>query len=115
MDASDRGKSDNTERADREASARPPSTAPLPDEAAAQTQINLVSPFAHPRGAKQTEVSTFNLRQFVARHPVPVALSCLALGGAIAAVILKRRRRDTWDARIDRLRQAFVQAANSVG
>jgi hypothetical protein len=114
MDASGRGKGDNRERADRVASAKPPSAAPLPDEAAAPTQISLVSPFAHPRGAKQTEV-TFNLRQFVARHPVPVALSCLALGGAIAAVILKRQRRDTWDARIDRLRQAFVQAANSVG
>ena len=115
MDVGGRGKSDNREVADSVASAKPPSTAPLPDEAAAQTQINLVSPFAHPRGAKQTKVSTFDLRQFVARHPVPVALSCLALGGAIAAVIFERRRRDTLDARIDRLKQAFVQAANDAG
>jgi hypothetical protein len=81
-------------------------------EAAAQTEVNLVSPFAHPRGAK---VTAFSLRQFVMRHPVSVALSCLALGGTIAAVILKRRGRDTWDARIDRLRRALVNAANGAG
>ena len=86
------------------------------DEAAVETQINLVSPFAHPRsGQEAAKLTKFNLRRFVRRHPVPVALSCLALGGAIAAVILKRRRPDSWDARIDRLRQAFATAANGAG
>lgn len=84
-------------------------------EAAAQTEVNLVSPFAHPRSAQDTrnlERTTFGVREFVARHPWAVALSCLALGGTIAAVILKRRRGDGWEARIDRLRQAWVDAAN---
>src|SRR5580704_11026293 len=82
----------------------PSAAAQQPDEATAETHVNLVSPFAHPRGAR---VSTFDLRQFVTRHSIPLALSCLALGGAVAAVILKRRRRDSWDARVDRLRQTL--------
>jgi hypothetical protein len=113
MDLSGRRNSDKLEETDRnEAPAKPRSTAPRTDEAAAETQINLVSPFAHPRGAK---VAKFALRDFVTSHPIPVALSCLALGGTIAAIILKRRRRDTWDARIGRLRESFGNAANDAG
>jgi hypothetical protein len=82
------------------------------DEAAAETQINLVSPFAHPRGAK---VTNFGLRHFVTKHPIPVAISCLALGGMLAAVISKRRRRDRWNTRIDHHRQSLVDAANGAG
>jgi hypothetical protein len=80
-----------------------------------ETQVDMVSRYAHPRGAKAFKNTRFDLRQFVTRHPIPVVLSCLALGGTIAAVILKRRRRDAWDARITRLRQAFVDAANGAG
>jgi hypothetical protein len=86
---------------------------PQPEEANAQTHVNLVSPFAHPRSAK---VARFDLRQFVTSHSLPIALSCLALGGAVAAaVILKRRRHDSWDARLARLRQSLVDAANGAG
>jgi hypothetical protein len=82
-------------------------TAPRRDEAGAQTHVDLLSRYAHPRGTK------FDLRQFLARHPVPVALSCLALvGGTIAAVVGRRRRRDTWHAKMDRLRRLFADAAN---
>ena len=125
MDVSRRGKSDNSDRREKpdrsEASAKPDSAAPRPDEGAAETQVNLVSPFAHPRGAKQAKVGTFDLRQFVKRHPVPVALSCLALGGTIAAALSRRRPRDTWQdrivqiGRIARLQQAFVDAGNGAG
>jgi hypothetical protein len=81
--------------------------APRPDEAGAQTQVDLISRYAHPRGA------TFDLRRFVAKYPVPVVLSCLALvGGTIAVVVGRRRRRDTWHARMDRLRRLFADAAN---
>jgi hypothetical protein len=83
---------------------------------AAATQVNLVSPFAHPRGARDVKNAQFDFRQFVAKHPVFAALSCLALvGGTIAAVVVKRRRREAWDARLDRLRQALLDAANGVG
>jgi hypothetical protein len=113
MDVTGPGKNarrDEKERNDRsEASPKPHARVPGPDDAAAQTQVNLVSPFAHPRGDK---FATFNLRQFVTRHPIPVALSCLVLGGTIAAGILKRRRRDAWAARLDRLRHSFSDAAN---
>lgn len=113
MDVSGRTKNDKTATTDTiTAAAKPQPMAPRPDEAAAETQINLVSPFAHPRGAK---VATYKLRDFVTSHPIPVALSCLALGGTIAAAILKRRRRNSWEARIDRLRQAFVNVANDAG
>ena len=84
MDVTGHGKSDQKDTAAKsEASSRPHSTAPQTDEAA-ETHINLVSPFAHPRGAK---IARFDLRQFVTSHPIPVFLSCLALGGAIAAII----------------------------
>jgi hypothetical protein len=113
MDVTGQNKKDRKDKAVKsEASPTPHSTAPRPDEALAETEINLVSPFAHPRGDRVTK---FDLRPFVTRHPIPVALSCLALGGTIAAVIWKRRRRDTWDARIDRLRQALVDAAIGAG
>jgi len=101
MDVTGHGKSDKEDKS---------------DEAGVETQINLVSPFAHPRVTQAApKLTRFDLRQFVTSHPIPVALSCLALGGAIAAVILKRRRHDSWDARIDRLRQAFANTANSAG
>ena len=110
---SKKSKKDRTDESEKsEASPKPHSTEPQPDPAAAETQINLVSPFAHPRGAK---VAKFVLRDFVRSHPIPVALSCLALGGTIAAIIYKRQRHDTWDARIGRLRRAFVNAANDAG
>ena len=96
-----------------EVAPNPRAAATQPDEAAAaETQVNLVSPFAHPRGVA---VTRFDLRQFITKHRVPLALSCLALSGAIAAVILKRRRRDTWDAGIARLRELFVDATNGAG
>ena len=114
MDVTGHGKSDKKDKSEKMAPP-PHSSEPLPDEAAAQTQVDLVSPFAHPRGVKDAKSTTFDLWQFVTRHPLPVALSCLALGGTIAAVILKRRRRDRGDARINRLRQAFVDAANGAG
>jgi hypothetical protein len=91
------------------------------DEAAARTHVNLVSPFAHPRGGKSgtkrgAKSGHFDLQDFVTRHRVPLALSCLALvGGTIAAIVVQRRRRDTWDGRFGRLRQAFVDAANDAG
>ena len=113
MDVTGHGKRDKQDKSEKsEASSKPRSSGPLPDAAAAETQINLVSPFAHPRGAK---VARFALRDFVTRHPIPVALSCLALGGAIAAIFYKRQHRDTWEARIGRLRHAFVNAANDAG
>jgi hypothetical protein len=113
MDVTGHRKNDGKETPGKsEASARPPAGAPQPDEATAQTHVNLVSPFAHPRSAK---VTTFDLRQFVTRHSIPLALSCLALGGAVAAVILKRRHRDRWDVRLDRLRQTLVDAAHGAG
>ena len=119
MDVTGRNKKNESPRKDqtekRAAAPRPPLTAPRQDEAAAETQVNMVSPFAHPRGARATRNTKFDLRQFVTRHPISVALSCLALGGTIAAVILKRRRRNPWDARLDRLRQAFADAANGAG
>jgi hypothetical protein len=107
------GKRNQKETLDKsEVSSGPHSTDPRPDAAAAETQINLVSPFAHPRGAK---VARSALRDFVASHPIPVALSCLALGGTIAAIIYQRQRRDTWDARLGRLRQSLVNVANEAG
>src|SRR5579871_5733105 len=113
MSATGQGKHDTRGEGDQpEVSPDPRARAAQPDEAAAETQVNLVSPFAHPRGV---EAARFDLRQFMTKHRVPVALSCLALSGAIAAVILKRRRRDTWDARIARLRELFVDAANGAG
>ena len=113
MDVTGHGKSDKKDKSEKsEASPKPHSSEPLPDVAAAETQINLVSPFAHPRGAK---VARFALRDFVTRHPIPVALSCLALGGTIAGILYKRQRRDSWEARISRLRQALVNAANDAG
>ena len=111
MDVTGHGKNDKKDKSEKsEASPRPHSSERLPD--AAETQINLVSPFAHPRGAK---VARFALRDFVTRHPIPVALSCLALGGTIAAILYRRQRRDGWEGRIGRLRQALVNAANDAG
>jgi hypothetical protein len=73
----------------------------------------MVSPYAHPLGAKTPR---FDLPQAVARHAVPIiAVSCLTLAGTLAAVLVKRRRRDRWDARIDRLRRTFADAANGAG
>lgn len=113
MDFAGPAKNDKKDKSEKsEASPKPHSMEPRPDAAAAETQINLVSPFAHPRGAK---VARFALRDFVTRHPIPVVLSCLVLGGTIAAIIYERQRRDTWDARIGRLRQALVNAANEAG
>ena len=113
MDFAAPGKNDEKDKSEkREASPKPSSTEQGPDAAAAETQINLVSPFAHPRGAK---VARSALRDFVTSHPIPVALSCLVLGGTIAAIIYQRRRRDTWDARIGHLREAFANAANDAG
>ncbi len=113
MDVTGHGKSNEQNKSEKsEASPKPGSSGPVPDATAAETQINLVSPFAHPRAAK---VARFALRDFLTRHPIPVALSCLALGGAIAAILYKRQRRDTWEARIGRLRQAVVNAANDAG
>ena len=105
------GKSDKN--ATSEAAPMPQPLAPHRNGPTAETQVNMVSPFAHPRIAKDTR---FDLRRFVARHPVPIALSCLALaGGTIAAVMMKRRRRDAWGPRLDRLRQAFLDGAKGVG
>jgi hypothetical protein len=123
MDVSGRGKGAERDRTDRDdPNAALPTTSPTArqlDEAAAETQVNMVSPFAHPRGAKDVKSvknTKFDLRQFVARHPVPAALAGLALvGGTIAAVIVSRRRRDAWDARLDRLRRALSDAANGIG
>jgi hypothetical protein len=114
MGATGQGRDDGNDRGGQpEVAPNPRAAAPQPDEAAvAETQVNLVSPFAHPRGVEATR---FDLRQFMTKHRVPVALSCLALSGALAAVILKRRRRDTWDARIARLRKLFVDATNGAG
>ena len=111
MDVGGRGKSDRREKnAASQASPKAHPTASGPDEATARTQVNLVSPFAHPRGAG------FDLRELVTRHPISVALSCLALvGGTIAAVMVQRRRRDAWDARLDRLRQTVLNAAKGLG
>ncbi len=111
MDVTGHRKNQKVTFGQKEASPRPSAAAP-PEDATAQTHVNLVSPFAHPRSAK---VTTFDLRQFVTRHSIPLALSCLALGGAVAAVILKRRRRDRGEARLDRLRQTLVDAANGAG
>jgi hypothetical protein len=73
----------------------------------------MVSRYAHPRRAK---AARFDLRQVVVRHAIPiVAVSCLTLAGTIAAVLWKRRRRDSWDARIDRLGRTFADAANGAG
>lgn len=86
------------------------------DEAAVETQVNMVSPFAHPRGGRESKNARFDLRQFLAKHPVPAALWGLTLvGGTIAAVVVKRRRRDAWGARLNRLRRALLDAANGVG
>ncbi len=113
MDLAGAGKNDEKDKSEKsEASPKPRSMEPRPDAAAAETQINLVSPFAHPRGVR---VARFALRDFVTSHPIPVALSCLAVGGAIAAILYQRRRRDTWEARIGRLRQAFANAAHEAG
>ena len=112
MDVSGRGKDDKQEKnADMsQASPKAHPTASRRDEAAVRTQVNMVSRFTHPRGTR------FNLRAFVTRYRIPVALSCLALvGGTIAAVMVQRRRRDTWDARLDRLRQTVLDAAKGIG
>ena|ERR1700733_14590252 len=109
-----RGKGDKRdERASSGASPTSQPTAPPGYEAAAETRVDMVSPYAHPLGAKAPR---FDLRQVVARHAIPIiAVSCLTLAGTIAAVLLKRRRRDRWDARIDRLRRTFADAANGAG
>ncbi len=111
MDVSSHGKHAKSDKG--EASPKPDPTTPRPDEATAQTQVNLVSPFAHPRGGKDANV---DLRKLAQGRAVPVALMCVALvGGALAAIIVARRRRDAWDARIGRLRRAFLDAAKGAG
>jgi hypothetical protein len=111
MDVSGRSKNDMQEKnATSQTSPKAHPTASRRDEAAVRTEVNLVSRFAHPRGTR------FDLRQLVTRYRIPVALSCLALvGGTIAAVIVQRRRRDTWDARLDRLRQTVLDAVKGIG
>ena len=111
MDVTGSGKGDKQEKnATSQASPKAHPTALRRDEAAVRTQVNMVSRFAHPRGTR------FDLRELVTRYRIPVALSCLALvGGTIAAVMVQRRRRDTWDARLDRLRQTVLDAAKGIG
>jgi hypothetical protein len=111
MDISGHGKHAKSDKG--EASPKPEPTTPRPDGATAQTQVNLVSPFAHPRGAKDARV---DLRKPAQGRTLPVALMCVALvGGAIAAIIMARRRRNAWEGRIGHLRRAFLDAAKGAG